>query len=529
MHPDSRPRILHQLLQERADRDPDKIFLTQDERTLSYAQTESTTNRLAHGLARLGATRGERVLVMMPNGIDMALVWLALCKLGAVMVPMNQAYRGGILLHQINDSGAALAVLHASFVSRLHELRDRLAPLRHLVLCEADAEAQAQAAELGELHAFETLPDTHDAPPATQVDAWDPMAILYTSGTTGPSKGVLYGHGQAWAAAEPMALPLAAEDVLYFFSPMHHVALPVLFGAALLHGASIVLRPWFSVEQFWPDVRRHAATAVMMLGAVAHFIQRQPPRDDDREHTLRKVLMVPLLREREDFCLRFDCRVFTWFNMTVVNTPIHSDGFELVDNRSCGRVRAGTTARLVDANDRAVASGAVGELVLRTDDPWQLNLGYWRQPEKTLEAFRNQWFHTGDLFTQDSAGNFYFVDRLKDAIRRRGENISSFEVEAEINQHPAVLESAAVAVPADESEDEIKAVIVLQPGAALDELELTHFLQSRLPYFMIPRYIQIVTEPLAKTPTGKVQKHPLRESGVSACWDRAAAGHSIGR
>ncbi len=528
-HQKSRERVLHYLLHEHAARQPDKAFLTLGERTLSYAQTESASNRLARGLARLGVAKGERVVVMMPNGIEMALVWLALCKLGAVMVPMNQSYRGGILLHQVNNSDAACVVLHAGFVALFHELRDRLAPLRHVVVCDADAASNEQARVLGVVHAFESLFDESDATLPPVVEIRDPMAILYTSGTTGPSKGVLFGHGQAYAAAAPMSGPMAPDDVLYYFSPMHHVALPILFGATLMHGASIVLRPWFSAEHFWPDVRRHRVPAAMMLGAVANFLYRQPPRDDDRDHTLRKVLMVPLMKELDDFRRRFDCRVFTWFNMTEVNTPIHSDGFDLVNNRSCGRVRAGTSARLVDANDETVAVGQVGELVLRTDEPWALNLGYWRQPEKTLEAFRNQWFHTGDLFTQDADGNFYFVDRLKDAIRRRGENISSFEVEAEINQHPAVLESAAVPVPADEAEDEIKAVVVLKPGAVLGEVELMEHLKPRMPYFMVPRYVQIVTEPLQKTPTGKVQKGPLRDAGTTGCWDRVAAGYQVGR
>lgn len=527
MHQKSRERVLHYLLHERAARHPDKVFLTLGERTLSYAQTDAASNRLARGLTRLGVCKGERVVVMMPNGIDMALVWLALCKLGAVMVPINQSYRGGILLHQVNNSDAACVVLHAEFVALFYELRERLAPLRQIVFCGDGAAANQQAHELGTVHTFESLFDASDAALPPAVEIWDPMAILYTSGTTGPSKGVLYGHGQAHAAAVPMAGPMAHDDVIYFFSPMHHVALPVLFGAALLHGASLVLRPWFSVEHFWPDVRRHRATTAMMLGTIANFLYRQPPRDDDREHTLRKVLMVPLIRELDDFRQRFDCRVFTWFNMTEVNTPIHSNGFDLVNNRSCGQLRAGTSARLVDANDEPVAVGQVGELALRTDEPWELNLGYWRQPEKTMEAFRNQWFHTGDLFTRDADGNFYYVDRLKDAIRRRGENISSFEVEAEINQHPAVLECAAVAVPADEAEDEIKVVVVLKPGALLAEVELMEYLKPRMPYFMVPRYVQIVTEPLLKTPTGKVQKGPLRDASTTGCWDRVAAGFRV--
>jgi crotonobetaine/carnitine-CoA ligase len=521
--------VLHYLLAAHAGRQPEKPFLTLEERTLTYGQVESASNRLARGLARLGVVKGERVVVMMPNGIDMALVWFALCKLGAVMVPMNQSYRGGILLHQVNNCEPAFAVLHSEFVALFHELRERLTPWRQVVLCDADDASIEQARQLAEVHPFETLFKQTDAALPQVVEIWDPMAVMYTSGTTGLSKGVLYGHGQAYAAAVPMAGPMSPDDILYSFSPMHHVALPVLFGAALMHGASIALRPWFSVQHFWPDIRRYRATTVMLLGAVANFVYRQPPRQDDRNHALRKVMMVPLMRELDDFRSRFDCQVFTWFNMTEVNTPIHSDGFHLVNGRSCGRVRPGTAARLVDAHDEPVAVGQVGELVLRTDAPWELNLGYWNMPQETLEAFRNQWFHTGDLFTQDAGGNFYYVDRLKDAIRRRGENISSFEVETEINQHSAVLESAAVAVPADDSEDEIKVTVVLKPGAALGEAELISYLEQHMPLFMIPRYLHILDEPLQKTPTGKIRKGPLREAGIAGCWDRFASVSHRGR
>jgi crotonobetaine/carnitine-CoA ligase len=254
------------------------------------------------------------------------------------------------------------------------------------------------------------------------------------------------------------------------------------------------------------------------------FVYNQPVQEDDSRHFLRKVTMIPLIDELDDFRERFGVQVLTAFNMTEISSPLASNGFNLVNERSCGRVRPGAQVRIVDENDEEVPPNQIGELIVRTDDPWTMNAGYWQMPEKTAEAWRNQWMHTGDGFTRDEEGNFYFVDRLKDAIRRRGENISSFEVESEINTHPAVLESAAIAVPSEHSEDEIKAVVIPHPGQTLEPEELIWYLEPRMPYFMIPRFIEIADE-LPKTPTEKVQKKVLREAGVNEnTWDMVKAG-----
>jgi crotonobetaine/carnitine-CoA ligase len=232
--------------------------------------------------------------------------------------------------------------------------------------------------------------------------------------------------------------------------------------------------------------------------------------------------MPPLIKNLDEFKMRFGIpNVATLFNMTEVSTPLCTD-FDLSDYASCGRPRPGVTARIVDEFDEPVPVGATGELILRSDNAWEFNLGYWRQPEKTAEAWRNQWLHTGDLFSQDQDGNFYFRDRLKDAIRRRGENISSYEIEREIDAHPSVLESAAVAVPSPFGEEEVKVVVAIRPGAALTPEDLITHLMLRLPSYMLPRFVEVCSTELPKTPTGKIRKDSLREAGSASAWDRDA-------
>lgn len=520
--------VFHRVLRRHARLTPDKLLFGTHERDCSYGEADERTNRIANALRGMGVGKGETVLVMLPGGIDYVLIWLALSRLGAIMVPVNDAYRGNILLHQVNDSGARMLILDARYLERIAGLASPLLHLERLVL-RGSPEPAPEVARRWAVLPYEGLFEGSAQDVDAGVEYHEPSTIFYTSGTTGPSKGVLYTHAQGYATALPMAREFSPEDTFYLFNPLYHVALAHIFGAVLLSRGRIALRERFSGEAFWPDVDHFGATVGLMLGAVANFIYRRPPRSDDREHPLRKVMMVPLLKEIDEFRRRFGCEVMTWFNMTEVSTPLHSAGFTLVNNKSCGRPRDGIQARIVDEWDEPLLPGQAGELVLRPDDPWEFNLGYWKNPAATVQAWRNLWFHTGDTCMQDLEGNFYFVDRLKDAIRRRGENISSYEVEEEVNSHPAVLESAAVAVPSEFGEDEVKVVAVLRSGQDLTPEALLQYLEPRMPSFMLPRYITLVREELPKTPTGKIQKQPMRASGTAGSWDREAAGYKIQR
>ena len=258
------------------------------------------------------------------------------------------------------------------------------------------------------------------------------------------------------------------------------------------------------------------------------FLLAQPPSDQDKLHTLKQALMVPWADDAKQFAERFDIKLYTLFNMTEISSPIVSEP-NPPQLGIAGTLREGFDARIVDDNDCEVPVGTVGELILRSDRTWAMNSGYYKNPEATVKAWRNGWFHTGDAFRMDDAGNYYFVDRIKDAIRRRGENISSFEVEAEVQMHQAIQEAAAIAVKSDVSEDDVMVCVSLAPDQHLDPVELLEFLQPRMAHFMIPRYVRVMDE-LPKTPTSKVQKHLLKEEGVTSdTWDREAAGIRIKR
>ena len=267
------------------------------------------------------------------------------------------------------------------------------------------------------------------------------------------------------------------------------------------------------------------------MGSMTGFLMGEPERDDDREHTLRKALVIPLPVHLNEFRERFGVAVRTVYNQTEISSPIQSDGYETHDYRVAGRPRPGVQCRIVDENDADVPPGEIGELVVRSDEPWSMMAGYLGMPEKTVEAWRNQWMHTGDAFRRDSDGNYYFLDRLKDTIRRRGENISSVELEGSVCEHPDVLECAAVGVPSEFDEEEVKIVVVPYEGRTIAPEELVEFLRVRVPRFMVPRYVELVAE-LPRTPTQKIRKTQLRAAGVTAAtWDgqadrslRAAAG-----
>jgi len=516
----SRKIVFHYLLEDHADHHPDKPLLLMGERVMSYAEVDRAANALGRGFLSAGVVKGDRVLVMLPSSIDYALVWLGLSKIGALMVPVNEAYKAGMLQHQANNSGAKVAVIWNGHLKPWHDLAENLTELRTIFVY---GDSAGQVAKW-DYRPFDSLfnPDDSRLPPA--VAHYDPMAIFYTSGTTGPSKGVLYSYAQAHATATPPARLCAPDDIFYMTLPMFHVGLSHMFGIVIIAGATMAVRGKFSVSNFWSDIRHYKATFSILLSTMPNFLMSLPASDSDRDHTLRKLIMIPLLRNLDEFKERFGVpNVTTLFNMTEVSCPITADGFELVNTQSCGRPRPGIQARVVDEFDEPLPPGKTGELVLRADNPWEFNLGYWRNEKATAEAWRNQWLHTGDGFSYDEDGNFYFVDRIKDCLRRRGENISSFEVEVEVDAHPAVLESAAVAVPSDLSEDELKVVASLKPGATVAPAELLAFLKDRLPAYMVPRYIEIRTAELPKTPTGKVQKVLLRASGTKGAWDREAA------
>lgn len=516
--------IQRYMLERWAKAQPDKVFaIFQDGETWTYADALSEAITTANALEALGVKQGERVLCWLPNSADCLRAWFGLNMLGAVFVPINLAYRGNLLRHAVKLSEARLGLIHADLHQRLGEVD--LGRLEEIVVLGG---AGQEVAGL-RVHQASAFKSTDTNPPALEreIAPWDMQSIIFTSGTTGPSKGVMSSYMHLYSMAK--AAPFLRSDERYMVNlPMFHSGGVMPVTAMLIHGGSIVMVDAFDTNTFWDTIRTREITTVILLGVMGGFLLKRPPSPDDRNHTLRTCTYVPLNDTAPQFHERFGTEVHTHFNMTEISMPIVSDPNPTALG-SAGKARKGVEVRIVDENDCEVPVGAVGELIVRTEAPWALNHGYAANPEATAAAWRNGWFHTGDGFRKDAEGNFYFVDRLKDAIRRRGENISSFEVESEILSHPAVREAAAVAVKSEIAEDEVMAVVALKDGAEFDPADLIEFLRPRMAHFMIPRYVRVV-DGLPRTPTAKIEKVRLREAGITDdTWDRDKAGITIKR
>jgi carnitine-CoA ligase len=506
--------VLRPLLDRRARETPDKVFVqfAATGTSWTYAELHRIVVETAAALQREGIEQDDTVLTWLPNGPDALRLWLAINYLGAIYVPLNLAYRGTLLEHAVRLSGARLIAGHPDLLPRLDDIDLGGSRLRRVPVDGPDALRRP-----GEL----------PAPPAREIMPWDTQCVIYTSGTTGPSKGVLCSYLQTTSVAHAL-YAYTAEDRNMVNLPLFHAGGTGAVYRMLVCGGSIALVEAFDTNSFWDTVRATGTTCLTLLGAMVPFLLKAPPGPRDRDHTLKKAVVVPLSDDGQAFANRFGIDIYTTFNMTETSCPLVSERNPTVRG-TCGRPRDGVEVRIVDEHDCEVAPGEIGELIVRTDVPWAMNHGYHNNPEATARAWRNGWFHTGDAFRRDEAGNFFFVDRLKDAIRRRGENISSFEVEAELMAHSAVREAAVVAVASEHGEDEVLAAIAPVDGATIDPVELVQFLQPRMAHFMVPRYVRVLPE-LPKTPTQKVQKNLLRADGVTAdTWDREAAGIRIRR
>jgi crotonobetaine/carnitine-CoA ligase len=516
--------VLRYLVDRWADERPDKTHVIfEDGEEWSYAELRRRVVSKAAGLQRLGVRQGDHVAAWLPSGRDALIAFYAINYIGAVFVPFNTAYRGKMLGHVVRNSGATVMIVHPDLVERLAEI-DRAELAQLVIVSDAPAPDIGLPAVRFDEVGGETL-DPLDRP----IEPWDIQSIIYTSGTTGPSKGVLSSYLHMFSNAGPESWPMVGEDDRYMcVAPIFHIGGMGPPFVMLARGASVALIESFSTDRFWDIARTTQATVVFLLGVMATFLMKRPPAPEDRDHCVRAAFMVPLTDDAADFTERFGVDIYTIFNMTEISSPVVSEA-NPVKRGTCGKVRPNVEVRLVDHNDCEVPVGAIGEMLVRTDRPWAMNSGYNRNPEATAAAWANGWFHTGDAFRRDADGYFYFVDRVKDAIRRRGENISSFEVEVEVCAHPDVREAAAIAVPSEYSEDEVMVVVAPVPGRTITHEDLAAFLIRQMPYFMVPRYIRIMDE-LPKTPSAKVLKVDLRQEGITHdTWDREKAGMRVRR
>jgi crotonobetaine/carnitine-CoA ligase len=522
--------VLPAVLRDQARRRPDREYVRSiGGPALTYAEFHDLALRYATGFSRLGVVGGDRVVTMLPPSVESYAGWVGLGWLRAVDTAVNTDYRGRMLAYVLEQSGATVAVVAERWLDRLAEVAPLVPGLATVVVTQAasvPADLPFRALTVDEL--LEGAPPIDDAE-APRVR--DLSCMIYTSGTTGPSKGVLIPWGQMHAFSDG-TIPvddLREDDVFYSMFPVFHGSGRV--GAVLMarSGGRVVLREQFSGSEYWGDIRAHGCTTTALVGTMPQFLWSQPARPDDADNPLRRAIMLPVLPQYREFEQRFGVKLRTCYAMTEI-APVFGTDWDIDDPRSCGRPRPGFELRLVDEDDYEVPVGQVGELIVRADEPWTLNAGYFGMPDATAAAWRNGWFHTGDAFRRDEHGNHFFVDRFKDAIRRRGENISSFEVEAHVNTHPEVVESAAVAVPSEWGEDEVKVVVVRSPGSDLSPEGLIAHLVPIMPRFMVPRYVEFV-DSLPKTDaTHRVRKGELRREPLNSnTWDREKAGIEVPR
>ena len=507
-------------LRERAGRDPDGRCVHCTGEWMSAAELDAVSDRVAAGLFALGVRAGERVALILPNRNEMLELYFALAKLGAIQVPLNYWLKGEFLRYQLSDSGArvliadgpgvsaAAPVLAGTCVETVVHVDDGL-PSEIAVERVAYAEARDCAGGFDE-------PVRGDS---------DVQSILYTSGTTGAAKGCMLPYGYYAAAGVALGeaeLVIPGDTVFTAFPLFHAGGQAISLMAALMNDAAVHYEPEFSASQFMPRAAAAGATMLWGVGPMGMAILATPPSEQDRDNVLRLAAFVPMppaqqLVFEERFGVPFTSEMYgqTECQPVTVSPPSgrRSRG-------SLGLPAPHLDVRVVDDHDRAVAPGEVGEIVLRPREANAMFCGYWGKPEASLEAARNYWHHTGDLGVADADGFITFVDRKKDALRRRGENVSSFELEAAIVKHPAVAQCAVCAVPSPLGEDDIKACIVLGADAAPSPGELFDFFKSSLPYFAIPRYVEIRDALPLTAATGRVMKHVLRDEGVTeATWD----------
>lgn len=510
-------RTLPHMLRRQAALYGDRRLAEFADKTWSFADALDAATRFGGTLRAAGIGPGDTVAVICGNRPELLQVYLGCGWIGAVTVPINTASRGAQLAHILANCQARLLVLQADFSAALNSVGAVPETLGAIWLIgEADIPARWPR------------PERFPSPAGPVLEAalgpGDTVAILYTSGTTGVSKGVCCPHAQYfwWGVNTARLLGVRHDDVLLTTLPMFHTNALNTFYQALLTGTTLVVEPRFSASRFTASLCRHGATVTYLLGAMVPILLARPPGELDRAHRVR-IALAPGVPERfhPEFRERFGIELLDGYGSTETNFVL---GCTLPGQRpgAMGPIADGFEARVVNEVDNELPDGVPGELVLRATEPFAFATGYFGMPEKTVEAWRNIWFHTGDRVVRGDDGYFRFIDRMKDVIRRRGENVSSFEVEQVLLSHPDVAEAAAFPVQSELAEDEVMVAIVPRDGSAITPAVLAEYCQGRMPAFAIPRFIEFVAT-LPMTENGKVQKFRLRERGVTAAtWDRGS-------
>ncbi len=526
----TRERVIHVILEQQVAKYGNRLFLFFKDQEYGYRDFDEAANRVACSLQKMGISKGDKVAILMGNCPEFLFLWFGISKLGAIEVPINTAHKREFLRYFLSNSDARILVAEGQYLDRVMPLLADIRSIENIVVLNPLRNdlprCEKHIADWASVMANDGSYERSDV-------LWsDPFAIMYTSGTTGPSKGAVMPQNYALHMGEICikAVEYDETDCLYNALPLFHGNAQLLsFMPALMSGARTVLAERFSASAFWEDIKRYGCTEFNSLGGIVPILFKADPKPDDAANSLRKIFSAATPADiYEAFEERFGVRIIEGYGMTEIGLPL-MNSLEDRKARRCGRVLPDCQVKVVDDNGIQVDAHQVGELLVRPLKPFSMMLEYYKMPEKTIEAWGDLWFHTGDYLYYDERDYFYFVDRKKDALRRRGENISSYEVEKVINSHPAIFESAAVAAKSELGEDEVMVCLKLKPGQTLTPPELIMFCEEQMAYFMVPRYVRIMNQ-LPKTPTERIKKNELREAGITPdTWDREAAGYKLKR
>jgi carnitine-CoA ligase len=527
--PDEEYHDLVSLVRGKARKNGGRIALRFDGRDLSYDELDRESDRVANGLAESGIGPGDRVAALLLNNPEFLLLWFGLAKRGAVLVPLNTGLKGEILRYELADSAPVGIVVDHRLWEPYEPLRAGLQIPREWMLSGV---GKAEPSIPSGVASFDQLYSEHPAPSIPPPRPSDPASIMYTSGTTGPPKGALIPHEKTLTTPREIGMRsrLEPDSVLFTALPLFHCnAQEMTALTALTYDVTAAFDERFHASNYWEVAARFGATHVSLLISMINILFKQPDRPTDRSHRVRTALTAGTSKTVwPDFERRFDLTIIELYGMTECGCTTLMNPPHAIRLGSIGTPLRFVEAQVVDDEDLPVADGVRGELVVRPRVPFTMFSGYVGKPEKTVEAWRNLWFHTGDYVTRDPDGYYYFVDRKKDVIRRRGENLAPYDVESVLNRHPDVFESVVVGVPSPLGEEDVKAFIQLKPGATARAESLFEFCIAELPFFMVPRYIEFLDE-IPKTANQKSQRYVLRGRQGGKQYDREQLGIAVRR